>query len=88
MITREKVKEIVEDSTGFKVQNIMNYKNLYVCSVIPRKFSEEREGSYLDGFFSVNKVTGKCEEFQPFEHMDFIKEQTDRIKKSAFLNKK
>ena len=75
MITEKDAKAIAEkESPGRIVQKIFDYKDDYICLLVPSDKEEAKKG-YLDDFLAVNKKTGKTSGFQPFNHMDFLIQQ-------------
>lgn len=83
MISKAKAKTIAEENApGRVVQRIMDYKNSYICSLIP-KDQKSMDSGYVDDFLSVDKATGKCSPFQPFRHMDFIMQQNQEAIKNG-----
>lgn len=78
MYTMEQAKEIVRKAhPGFKIESSFDYKDRYVFSIVPEDLDLERDGGFLDGFYSVNKETGELLGFAPWDETDFLEQTYD-----------
>ena len=67
MITEKDAKAIAEkESPGRIVQKIFDYKDDYICLLVPSDKEEAKKG-YLDDFLAVNKK--KRERLLDFSHL-------------------
>lgn len=70
---KKAVRAILEEYDDMTIQASFDYKDMYIFTLVPKDYDEERDGGYVDNFYAVRKADGVVGGFAPWADPDFFK---------------
>lgn len=55
-----------------EIRNSFDYDDIFVFIMVPKGYDDDKDGTMLDNFYSVNKKTGEVSGFAPWSDQGFL----------------